>query len=556
VTGERWSDGKLVMREEEVRFAVLGAMRAWRGEVELDLGQPKQQAVLAALLLRAGESVALEDLIDDVWGDRSPVTSARAIQRYVYLLRRVLGRSGGARIRTVGSGYVLDVESRLCDMRRFTRLLCAARRARADADAVTAVARFDEGLALWAGTALAGVPGPYAAVQRARLSELRLSALLERLACMVDLGRHTAAAVELRALAAEHPLREELRELQMLALYGAGRQAEALEAFRETRLLLREEFGVEPGPGLRAVRQRIVTMDPTLPGPAPASHQLATLSPPAPAQLPAEAGRLLGRADQLAALTTLAGKPGSPAAVLAISGAAGIGKTALALHWAHQVVASFPDGQLYVDLRGFDPTATPVLPEAALRGFLDALGVAPARIPGGLDARASLYRGLLAGKRMLIVLDNARDPDQVRPLLPGSADCRALITSRDRLAALVARDGAHSLTLDHPFTPRQVRDLLSRRPGAERAAVEPADVEELIALCARLPLPLEELAERERTVRARAECLRAEIEQLADRVGKLETELSELAATREFLLGREIDGSGGEGLTRAPGNRV
>jgi DNA-binding SARP family transcriptional activator len=486
----------------DVRFAILGAVRAWRDDAELGLGQPKQRAVLAALLVREGIQVTLENLIDDVWGDEAPTTSPQAIRNYIYQLRLILGRSGTAHIKSVGGGYVLATNPQRCDMTQFTHLVSQARQARSGVDAAKAVVHYTEGLALWAGTALAGIPGPYAAVQRTRLNELRLITQEERLACTVELGLYDQAATELCALAAEHPLREQLRKLQMLALYGAGRQAEALDVFRETSHLLQEELGIDPGAGLRSMHQRILNTDPTLLGPVsppvPAPSGPVSQPAPVPAQLPADVAHFTGRADQLNALTELAGRAGSTVVVSAIGGSAGIGKTALAVHWAHQAAASFPDGQLYVNLHGFDPTGTPVPHETAIRSLLDALAVPPAQIPPDADAQYALYRSLLAGKRMLIMLDNARDPEQVRALLPGSAGCQVLVTSRNQLTGLVARDGAHSLILDL-LTPREARDLLVYRLGADRVAAEPDTVEELIELCASLPLALNIIAARAAT---------------------------------------------------------
>ena len=479
--------------QAEVRFAVLGPVRAWRDETELDLGQPKQRAVLAALLMREGTQVTLEELIDDVWGDEAPATSAQAIRVYINRLRLVLGGTGPGHIRSAGRGYALDANPGLCDTTRFAHLVSLARHARKDGDPAAAMAHFAEGLALWTGTALAGIPGPYAYARRTQLNELRLNVQEEYLAAAVDLGRYEQAAAELSALVADHPLREQLRELQMLALYGAGRQAEALGAFRDASRLLREELGIDPGPALNSVHQRILSKDPALLRPVPAPPPPPPASPPAPvpvpAQLPADIAHFTGRDTQLAALTALAAQTGSAVVITAIGGTAGIGKTALAVHWAHQAAAWFPDGALYVNLRGFDPTGNPLGAEAAVRGFLDALGVPPERIPADHQARAGLYRSLLAGKRMLVLLDNARDPDQVRSLLPGSPGCLVLVTSRSQLTGLAARDGAHSLTLDL-LTPREARELLTRRLGAGRAAAEPEAVEEVAGLCARLPLAL------------------------------------------------------------------
>jgi DNA-binding SARP family transcriptional activator len=513
----------------EVRFAVLGPVRAWRDETELDLGQPKQRAVLAALLMREGTQVTLEELIDDVWGDEAPATSAQAIRVYVNRLRLVLGSAGPGHIRSAGRGYALDANPELCDSPRFAHLVSRARHARKDGDPTAARVHFTEGLALWMGTALAGVPGPYASAQRTRLNELRLSVQEEYLACTVDLGLYDEAAAELSALVADHPLRERLRELQMLALYGTGRQAEALGAFREASRLLREELGIDPGPALNSVHQRILSKDPALLRPALTPPLSVTASPPAPAsvpapaQLPADIAHFTGRADELTALTALAAEVGSAVVITAIDGTAGIGKTALAVRWAHRHAASFPDGQLYVNLRGFDPTGTPVEAEAAIRGFLDALAVPPERIPADPEARIGLYRSLLADRRMLVVLDNACGPAQVRPLLPGSAGCLVLVTSRNQLTGLVAVDGVRSLTLDL-LTPREARELLIRRLGAGRAAAEPDAVEELIGLCARLPLALNITAARAAARPAfPLAVFAAQLRQARDRLAALDT---------------------------------
>jgi len=489
----------------DMRFAVLGPVRAWRGEAELDVGQPQQRAVLAALLVREGAQATLGELIDDVWGEEAPATADQIMRNYIYRLRQVLGRDGTGHIRSAGGGYVLPAGPQ-CDLARFTRLVTAGRRARGDGDPATAAEHLAEALALWTGTALAGIPGPYAAGQRTRLGELRLGVHEENLACLIELGRYDQAVAELSALVTSHPLREQLRELQMHALYGAGRQAEALDAYHHASRQLRDELGIDPGHGLRSMHQRILNTDPALlrraPAPAPVPFPApvtisspATPSPaapppsPVPAQLPADVAHFTGRGPQLDALTALAKNAGSAVVITAIGGTAGIGKTALAVHWAHQAAESFPDGQLYVNLRGFDPAGTPLPPEAAVRGFLDALGVLPARIPADPDAQAALYRSLLAGRRMLAVLDNARDSDQVRSLLPGSAGCLVLVTSRSQLTGLAAVDGARTLTLDLLSLP-EAHDLLAHRLGAERTAAEPEAVEELADLCARLPLAL------------------------------------------------------------------
>jgi DNA-binding SARP family transcriptional activator len=480
---------------QDVRFAVLGPVRAWQGQAELGLGSPQQRAVLATLLVHQGAQVTSEGLIDAIWGEQPPASAMHAIRVYIHRLRLALGREGPGEIRFVGGGYALDLDTRACDLTRFNRLITEARHTREDADPAAAADLYAQALALWTGPALAGIPGPYAVAQRTRLNELRLTAQEEHLATLVDLGSYDQAATDLATLTAAHPLRERLRELQMLALYRAGRQAEALDAYQQTRLLLDEELGVDPGPGLRAIHQRILAMDPTLLTPAPAPAPAPSRAPadvaaptPVPAQLPADIAHFTGRADHVRALTTLAAQAARTVVVTAIGGTAGIGKTALAVHWAHRHAAQFPDGALYVNLRGFDPAGPPLPATTALRGFLDVLAVPSARIPAGLEAQAGLYRSTLSGKRVLIVLDNAHDPEQVRPLLPGTPGCLVLVTSRDKLTGLIALDGAHSLTLDL-LTAHEARELLTRRLGAARVEADDT-TEELIELCAYLPLAL------------------------------------------------------------------
>jgi tetratricopeptide (TPR) repeat protein len=332
-----------------------------------------------------------------------------------------------------------------------------------------------------------------------RLEQLRLQALEWRIEADLHLGRHGQLIPELQALVGEDPLREHAHAQLMLALYRSGRQGEALAAYQGARRVLVTELGAEPGPGLRELHQQILTGDPAISAPPPEpSDDVAPAADPAhgtavvPRQLPAAIAHFTGRADAFEALAGLARQAGGGAATViisAIGGTAGIGKTALAVQWGQRNADLFPDGQLYVNLRGYDPAGAAVKPSAAIPGFLQALGVPPAQVPAGQDAQAALYRSLLAGRRMLVVLDNANDSDQVRPLLPGSAGCLVLVTSRSQLTGLVAVDGAHPLTVDL-LTEEESRDLLTRRLGAVRAAAEPVAVDELAALCARLPLAL------------------------------------------------------------------
>jgi hypothetical protein len=325
---------------------------------------------------------------------------------------------------------------------------------------------------------------PSAALRQAevpRLSELRLAAAEARVEAELRLGRHAGIIGELRTLVAAEPLRERLAELLMLALYRSGQQAAALGVYRAARRALVEQVGIEPGPGLREMNQKILLSDPALelaarPAPAPARrHGRAATNAVRPSLLPSAVPDFTGRAAELAALSAAPGQPGRPVVITAIGGTAGVGKTALAVHWARQAAPQFPDGQFYVNLHGFGP-AEPLHPSEALRAFLDAWQVPPAQIPANLDGRYALYRSLLRGKKILILLDNARDPAQVRPLLPGTADAQVLITSPNELAGLAVpearrllRELARGQLLTEPAPGRfSFHDLL-RAYAAEQA---------------------------------------------------------------------------------------
>ncbi|MFD8720208.1 BTAD domain-containing putative transcriptional regulator [Streptomyces sp. NPDC059629] len=494
---------------EQLRFAVLGPVRAWRGSQEVELGPPQQRAVLAVLLLAEGSQVLASGLIDAVWGDAAPASAAGVLRTYVHRLRRALepdGETASSVIRSTGDGYQLWVSPDGLDLSVFRELTGRAVRARDAGDTEGGVKYLREALGLWRGTALAGVRGEYARSQRQRLEELRLSAEAARLAAELDLGAHTQAVAELTGLIAEHPLDERFRELLMLALYRSGRQAAALATYREAQALLAEELGVDPGPALQAMYQRVLRADADLLPPSPAPTDLpgpvtpaepapaqVPVPAPVPAQLPAGLAAFVGREAELAEAATL--PVAGTVVVSAIVGMAGVGKTAFAVHWARQVSDRFPDGQLYVDLRGFDPAALPVAPEHALRTLLESLGADVNGLPQDVDVLAARYRTLLSGRRVLVLLDNARDAAQVRALLPGAPGCLVIVTSRNRLAGLVAVDGAHPIHLDVLSLP-EARALLARRLGPGRVAAEAEAVEEIIAQCARLPLALAVVAAR------------------------------------------------------------
>uniref|UniRef100_A0AAU2ACR9 Tetratricopeptide repeat protein n=1 Tax=Streptomyces sp. NBC_00093 TaxID=2975649 RepID=A0AAU2ACR9_9ACTN len=483
--------------EGRLRFSVLGPVRAWRGTDEIELGPPQQRALLAVLLLAEGSQVLTSALVDAVWGTRAPASALGILRTYVHRLRQALEPAGDTTssvIRSTGDGYQLRTSSAELDLRTFRELLGRGERARGTGDLKGSAAQLRDALGLWQGTALAGVRGEYAQTQRQRLHELRLSAEAARLSADLDLGAHAQATAALTGLVAEHPLDERFRELLMLALYRSGRQAAALDTYREAQTLLADELGVDPGPALQTMYQRVLRADTALLAPSP----LASAEPPepartaaapvaAPAQLPAGLSVFVGRDAELA---EVAGLPsGGTVVISAIAGMAGVGKTTFAVHWARRAADGFPDGQLYLNLRGFDPVGQPVPPEHALRTLLESLGADPRGLPQDVDALAALYRTLLTGKRVLVLLDNARDAAQVRPLLPGEPGCLVIVTSRNRLSGLVAVDGAHPLHLDVLSMP-EARALLARRLGTGRVAAEPDAVEEIINRCARLPLAL------------------------------------------------------------------
>jgi DNA-binding SARP family transcriptional activator/Tfp pilus assembly protein PilF len=490
-----------------LRVAVLGPVRAWRGEAELELGASQRRAVLGLLAVRANQVVPRDELIDGLWGEELPASAVNALHVHVSRLRATLEpqrahRAPSRVLLAAGTGYQLRLAPGQLDAETFADLLAQAGEARAKGDLTTAGARFDAALRLWQGAALAGIPGPSAQIVRAGLGEQRLTAIEERIEVILALGRHAEAAQQLMALVREHPLRERFAGQLMLALYRSGRQAEALNAFADARRVLVGELGIEPGPQLRTLHARILAADPGLEAPLTASAvRLAPATParPTPAQLPADVAAFTGRSDELAALDLLLTGPagtadaaGSGGAIFVVSGTAGVGKTALAVRWSRRAAGAFPDGQLYVNLRGYDP-GQPVPPGDALAGFLRALGLAGQDIPQETDERAAAYRSLLDGRRVLVVLDNAVSVEQVRPLLPGCPSCLVVVTSRDSLAGLVARHGAGRLDLDMLPLPDALGLLRTLIGG--RVDAEPEAAAALAKQCARLPLALRVAAE-------------------------------------------------------------
>ncbi|TQM82538.1 DNA-binding SARP family transcriptional activator [Saccharothrix saharensis] len=446
------------------RFAVLGPLEVWRGDEPVVVPAGRGRALLAALLLRAGQVVTVDELVERLWdGDRpNPQRSRATLHMVVARLRQALGDP--TVVRTVTHGYVADVAPGALDLHEFRDL--AAR------------GRFAEALALWRGTPLSDVRSDVLhAEEVAPLLEERLTVLERRIDVDLEEGRAAELVPELRALTREHPLRERFWAMLVHALHRSGRTAEALAAYQEVRVLLAEELGVEPGEQLREAHRLALGAVPEPPG------RVA-----APRQLPADVRSFTGRRDEVAALDRLAAHARAATAV-AITGMGGLGKTALAVHWAHRVAADFPDGQLMVNLRGYDQEFPPLTPEQALTQLLGALGVPAERVPAALDEQVALYRSVLADRRILVVLDNVADVAQVRPLLPPGAGNFAVLTGRNDLRGLVALDDAVLVRLNG-LAPAEAVDLLRRVLGPDRVDAEPDAIAELVDLCAGLPLAL------------------------------------------------------------------
>lgn len=487
-----------------LRLEVLGPLRVWRSGTPLELGPVKRQAVLAALLLRQGAVVSHERLLDAVWGEEPPAGGHKVLPTHVNSLRRVLDPGGTPPAESVirsGKGwYRFVVEEGRLDTADLDERGDEALRTVASGDHATAADQLSAAIGLFRGEPLAGLPGPFAQEERQRLEERRRTFRLERLKCLVLLGRFGDALDDLSGLSASDRDDESLTALRIRALYGRGRQAEALKTYEELRVRLRDELGTDPGEELRRVHEAVLHHDDAFLLRPPSSVLPAPREGVVPAELPHDTPGFAGRSGELDRLHSLlepARAPGTANTVVisAIGGAAGIGKTALAVHWAHQVRDRFPDGQLYVNLHGFDHDRQPLEPGEALELLLRGLGLAASEIPPHPEAQGRVFRTLLGDRRLLVLLDNAASADQVRPLLPGSPTCCVLVTSRNRLGDLVAHDGAHALPLDL-LQPDEARALLSRTLGTERVDDDRHAVDELIRLCGSLPLALRVAAAR------------------------------------------------------------
>ncbi|MEU0648662.1 AfsR/SARP family transcriptional regulator [Streptomyces umbrinus] len=528
------------------RFTVLGPLRAWRGGIELELGPPKQRALLAFLLAQPNHPVGTHEIVDALWRQNPPDSAVNVVHRHIGALRRLFepdmpSRGTSRWLVRASGGYRLDADLESLDLLRFRHL---RERASGTGEPAEATELLVEALTLWRGPTASGIaPDVRAHPAFGAVDGEHLAAVKHAAERALETGREPRARVlvTLRKAAALYMLDEELQARLILMLAATGHQAEALEVYRTVRARLADDLGVQPGPELQAAQRRVLAQTYVWDGSAPTEvtrsadhtsadartepagtgresesagsgregesagssrevegaeaaeafgpdHRMSPVVPPA--QLPAKLPSFTGRLDEIARFRGLL--PGSSASAVVIGvigGMAGVGKTALAVHWAHQVADRFPDGQLYVDLRGFHPSGTVMSPAEAIRSFLGALGVPAQRVPAGLDAQAALYRSLLARRRVLIVLDNARDTEHVRPLLPGAPGCLVLVTSRHQLYGLVAAEGAYSLTLDVLGEDDALR-FLSDRLGPDRIARDAVAARAIVAACGGLPLAL------------------------------------------------------------------
>ncbi|ACU72654.1 transcriptional regulator, SARP family [Catenulispora acidiphila DSM 44928] len=538
-----------------MRFGVLGPLLAHDGSADRRIVAPKQQVILATMLLNANRVVSVERIAENLWADAAPGGAHKTLHTYVMRLRRSLGTAAD-RVRTEARGYRFVVQDGELDLHRFTALVEAAKARSAEQAWESAADLLHTALGVWRGQPLQGVQSVALSGEVDRLAELRLDALLARIDADLHLDRHELLVPELRDLVVRQPLLERAHSFLMLALYRASRRADALAAFRSARRVLAEELGIEPGRDLQRLHGRILNADPALNDPAwndpagsspeprfpsqPAPDPTSDAEPAAPAPHPAAPAQLprgirdfTGRDHELERIKTLLSHdpPGSVPApgVCVIAGAGGTGKSALAVQVAHAVRDRFPDGQLYLDLRGAD--RHPVDPGHALAEFIRALGDGGSALPEGVADRSAVFRTMLADRRVLILLDDAGDVQQVRPLLPADPRCCVIITSRSRLPGL---EDCARLELGS-LSPQDGASLFGKVVGDERPQSEPAAVARIVELCGGLPLAIRIAGSRLAVRRTwRLESLAARLGDTARRLDELRTDDLQVRATLDM----------------------
>ncbi|MET7451372.1 BTAD domain-containing putative transcriptional regulator [Streptomyces sp. NPDC005574] len=517
----------------DVRFAVLGSLEVTVGDIWLKLGGPVPQRILTTLLLEPGRMVPVSRLVQAAWDDHPPRTAEHQVRKAVADLRQRIP-DGNSLLSTDGPGYRLDVDPGNLDLSEFSARLRQAREAQESGRVDEAAQHLRTALALWRGPVMSGSGGPVIAAASAVLEERRLAAIEQLVELRLAQGEAGELVGDLRELITEHPLWETLRGHLMVALYRSGRQAEALKEFSQVRDLLAEELGIDPSPHLMRLYEAILRDSPELAAPAPPAtrareEDVPPAQPPAraahpvaaPCTLPYDLMDFTGRERELGHLLALAEPPGDGAVrIVAIDGMGGSGKTSLAVRAAHRLADRYPDGQLYVDLRGFTPGEEPRRPATVIGTLLRTLGVPSEHVPDDSDGRVQLWRATVARRRLLLVLDNALDAAQIRPLIPASAGCLVVTASRNHLAGL---DGADRLSLS-TMSPSDSLELIRTALGEQRAAAEPQAVAELSTLCGRLPLAL-----RVATARLRSRP-HWSVRYLVDRLGDEARRLDELAS--------------------------
>ncbi|HEX3778378.1 MAG TPA: BTAD domain-containing putative transcriptional regulator [Pseudonocardiaceae bacterium] len=477
-------------QDVSVEFGVLGPLSAQVAGSPVTLQSAKTRVVLASLLLRPNRMVSVEELVDRLWDSNPPSGARNATQSYVMRLRKALGRAG-ALISTQPAGYLIEAAPHMVDLGRFRARIAAADLARSRSQATVEARELRAALAIWRGAPLSDVPSELLHVQEVqRLAEERLTALERLMDVELALGRHAEVIGELYTLTEENRLRERFWGQLMLALYRSDRQADALSAYRKVARLLREELGIDPAEALRELHQRILVSDRTTPAPRQQKTPAAG-GWTAPHQLPAGVPDFIGRDDlvaQLRELTTRRGEDDHAVPIAILSGPPGAGKTALAVHAARRLRREFPDGVLWVNLRGYS-ASPPLAATDALGRFLRALGVSTDHTPHEVDEQSTLLRSLLSGRKVFMILDNAASPEHVRPLLPSDPSCAVLITSRNNLSGLTALNGARRFPVGM-VSAAEATALIAKIVGTDRVAAEPSATAALAATCGFLPLSL------------------------------------------------------------------